>query len=110
MTEPLRIAVIGGGITGLAAAHAAVRQGRDRAQPVHVTLVEGSSRLGGNLRTDSAGGFVFDAGPDAWVAAKPHATALAHELGLGPSLIETNPRTRRFYIAWRGRLHPVPEG
>jgi oxygen-dependent protoporphyrinogen oxidase len=110
MTEPLRIAVIGGGITGLAAAHAAVGQGRDREQPVHVTLVEGSSRLGGNLRTDSAGGFVFDAGPDAWVSTKPHATVLVRELGLGSSLIETNPRTRRYYIAWQGRLHAVPEG
>jgi oxygen-dependent protoporphyrinogen oxidase len=110
MSEPLRIAVIGGGITGLAAAHAALRLGRDRGQAVHVTLIEASSRLGGNLRTESAGGFVFDAGPDAWVTTKPHATALARELGLGSSLIETNPRTRRFYVVWRGRLHPVPEG
>jgi oxygen-dependent protoporphyrinogen oxidase len=75
-----------------------------------VTVVDGSSRFGGNLRSESAGGFLFDTGPDSWVATKPHATELARGLGLGPSLIETNPATRRFYIAWQGRLHPVPEG
>ncbi|MGH7434132.1 MAG: protoporphyrinogen oxidase [Polyangiaceae bacterium] len=109
MSAPLRIAVVGGGIAGLAAAHAAVRLGRERGQGVQVTLIERSARLGGNLRTESAGGFLFD-GPDSWVTSKPHATALARDLGLGSSLIETNPRTRRFYIVWSGRLHPVPEG
>jgi oxygen-dependent protoporphyrinogen oxidase len=110
MTEARKIVVVGGGIAGLAAAHAAVARGRELGRPVAVTVIERSSRFGGNLQTETADGFLFDAGPDSWVATKPHATALAGELGLGGSIIETNPDTRRFLIAWGGRLHPVPEG
>jgi oxygen-dependent protoporphyrinogen oxidase len=110
MSEPRHIVVVGGGITGLVAARAALATARDRGRALRVTLLESSPRFGGNLLTERRDGYVLDAGADAWVAAKPHATALARDLGLGPSLIGTNPNTRRFYIAWRGALHPVPEG
>jgi oxygen-dependent protoporphyrinogen oxidase len=110
MTDPRRIVIVGGGITGLAAAHAAVAQARALGRTVEVTLLEQSGRLGGNLVTEREGGFLMDAGPDSWVATKPQATALAKELGLGEALVGTNPATRRFYIAWGDRLHAVPEG
>jgi oxygen-dependent protoporphyrinogen oxidase len=110
MTDVKRVVVVGGGIAGLSAAHAAVARGREVGRPVAVTVLERASRFGGNLRTELAGGFLFDAGPDSWVASKPHATALVRELGLGGAIIETNPLTRRFFIAWGGRLHSVPEG
>jgi oxygen-dependent protoporphyrinogen oxidase len=77
---------------------------------VSVTLIEQSARLGGNLRTERVDGFVLDAGPDSWVANKPQATALARELALGPSLVGTDERHRRYFVAWHGKLHPVPEG
>jgi oxygen-dependent protoporphyrinogen oxidase len=110
MASPLRVAVVGGGIAGLATARALVALGRETGRTASVTVLERSPRFGGNLRTERAGGFVLDTGPDSWVASKPHATALAKELGLGPSLVETRPDTRRFFIAWGGRLHAVPEG
>jgi oxygen-dependent protoporphyrinogen oxidase len=110
MADPMRIVIVGGGITGLAAAHAAVARANELALAVAVTVLEKSARLGGNLLTESDGGFLLDAGPDSWVTTKPQATALAHELGLGDALIGTNPATRRYYIAWGKRLHPVPEG
>jgi oxygen-dependent protoporphyrinogen oxidase len=110
MAERTRIAVVGGGIAGLAAAHTALRLGRETGREVEVTIVEGSPRVGGNLRTETEGGFLVDTGPDSWVVSKPQATALARELGLGGSLIDTRPDTRRFYVLWQGRLHPVPEG
>jgi protoporphyrinogen/coproporphyrinogen III oxidase len=110
MTDARRILVVGGGITGLAAAHAAVARARALGQAASVTVIERAARFGGNLLTERVDGFVLDAGPDSWVATKPHATALARELGLGAALMGTNEGTRRYYIAWAGRLHPVPEG
>src|SRR5271165_5901568 len=99
MADAKRIVIAGGGITGLAAAHAAVARARELGRAVAVTVLEQSSRLGGHLLTERTGGFLLDAGPDSWVASKPQATALARELGLGGALVGTNPAARRYYIA-----------
>jgi oxygen-dependent protoporphyrinogen oxidase len=110
MAEARRIVVVGGGITGLAAAHAALARARELRREVTVTVLERSSRFGGIIATESAGGFLLDGGPDSWVASKPAATALARELGLGGDLVGTNEAARRYYVAWKGRLHVVPDG
>jgi oxygen-dependent protoporphyrinogen oxidase len=104
------LAIVGGGITGLAAAHAARARARELGRPLTVTVLERSHRFGGSLITDRVDDFLLDGGPDSWVAAKPHATELARALGLGGSLVGTNESTRRYYVAWGGRLHVVPEG
>jgi oxygen-dependent protoporphyrinogen oxidase len=101
-----RVVIVGGGITGLAAAHA-LEKGHERAE---VTIVDGASQLGGNIRTIRNNGFIIDEGPDSWVAAKPHAARLARDVGLGDELIGTRADTRRVYIVWQRKLHPMPEG
>jgi oxygen-dependent protoporphyrinogen oxidase len=103
MTERKRVVVVGGGITGLTVAHRLL----DRAD---VTLLEATPSLGGNITTEHTGGFLLDVGPDSWVAAKPKAAGLAKELGLEGDLIGTRPDTRKVYVAYRGALHPLPEG
>jgi oxygen-dependent protoporphyrinogen oxidase len=110
MTDAARIVVVGGGITGLAAAHAAVERARETKREMAITVIERSSRFGGNLITERVDGFVLDGGPDSWVAAKPHASALARKLGLDADLVGTNEAARRFYVAWNDRLHVVPDG
>jgi oxygen-dependent protoporphyrinogen oxidase len=101
-----RVVIVGGGITGLATAHA-LEKGQERCE---VRIVEAAGHLGGNLLTVNHNGFTIDAGPDSWVAAKPHATRLAKDLGLGDELIGTRPDTRRVYIVWQRKLYPMPEG
>jgi oxygen-dependent protoporphyrinogen oxidase len=98
-----KVVVIGAGMSGLACAWAL----RDKAQ---VIVLEGSARVGGNVITANEDGFVMDAGPDAWVTTKPEATALAREIGLEDEMIGTRPEFRRVYVAWKSRLHPMPEG
>jgi oxygen-dependent protoporphyrinogen oxidase len=110
MAEDRAIVIVGGGITGLAAARAAVLRAREVGRSVNVTVLEGAERFGGSIRTERVDGFVLDAGPDSWVVNKPHATALARSLGLGEHLLGTTPENRRYYVAWDDRLHPVPEG
>ncbi len=61
-----RLLIVGGGITGLAAAlHAS------RASGLEITLVESGDRLGGKIRTDTVDGYILDEGPDSFVASKP---------------------------------------
>ena len=110
MVRSVRIVVVGGGITGLSAAAAAAARAREIDRSVSITLLEASGRLGGNIVTERVDGYVLDAGPDSWVASKPHATALAKSLGLGGALIGTREDVRRYYVVWNGRLHAVPEG
>jgi oxygen-dependent protoporphyrinogen oxidase len=103
---PLRVVVVGGGITGLAAAHALTHAER----PVDVTLLERDTRLGGRVFTERRDGFILDAGADSWLASKPAATKLAKAVGLESDLIGTVEQNRRVYVLWQGKLYPLPEG
>ncbi len=97
------VAVVGGGISGLSAAYELHRRNTP------FVLIEKSERLGGVIRTEQAGGFTIDAGPDSIVTQKPAAIALCRELGLAARLIPTRtPRTA--YVVRDGVLHPLPPG
>lgn len=104
-----RVAVIGGGISGLAAAYTLARA-RQAGAPIEEMVIEASPRLGGVIRTETVDGFVIEAGPDSFLAEKPQAAAMAHVLGLGDDLMGSNDHARRTYILHRGRLLPLPDG
>jgi oxygen-dependent protoporphyrinogen oxidase len=108
--RPRRIAVVGGGISGLAAAHELTRQARADQQPLEVLLIEASPRLGGTVHTHTRDNFLLEGGPDAFISEKPEALELARQLGLESRLLETNAAHRRSFIVRGGRLRPVPEG
>jgi protoporphyrinogen/coproporphyrinogen III oxidase len=104
-----RIAIVGGGISGLAAAFE-LEQRRRGAGDVEYTLYESSSRLGGVLHTEHIDGCVVEAGPDSFVSEKPWATELCRSIGLGDQLISSNDALRKTYILTRGRLVEMPDG
>src|SRR5688500_1828377 len=101
------VVIVGGGISGLAAAHRLIELGLERRQ---ITLIEASGRLGGTLQTQHRDGFLLERGPDSFISEKPEAVALVKRLGLESRLIETNANYRRSFIVRNGRLRPVPEG
>jgi len=101
-----RIVIIGGGISGLAAAHRVLELN----QAAHVTILEASDRLGGTIQTEHRDGFLIERGPDSFISEKPHAIALAKRLGIEAQLIQTNEAYRRSFIVRDGRLRAVPEG
>src|SRR5215213_5645759 len=101
-----RIVVVGGGITGLAAAHRV----HELNPSIKVTLVEASGRLGGTIQTEHRDGFLLERGPDSFISEKPEALELAKRLGLESQLIQTNEEYRRSFIVRDGRLRAVPEG
>ncbi|MCU1303828.1 MAG: protoporphyrinogen oxidase [Candidatus Sulfotelmatobacter sp.] len=103
-----RVAIVGGGISGLAAAFT-LEESR-RSGTVEYTLYESSSRLGGVLRTESIEGCLVEAGPDSFLSEKPWASDLCREIGLGDQLIGSTDADRKTYILVRGRLIPMPDG
>jgi oxygen-dependent protoporphyrinogen oxidase len=99
----MTVLVVGGGITGLAAARDLGLAG------IPTLLVEASERLGGKVRTEHTEGFVIEHGPDSVLTTRPAAVALAREVGLGDELIGVaEPRT--VYILRDGQPIPMPEG
>jgi len=104
-----RIAIIGGGISGLAAAFA-LEQDRRAGVDLDYVLYESSTRLGGVLRTEYIDGCVVEAGPDSFITEKPWAADLSRALGLGDQLIGSNDADRKTYILTKGRLVVMPDG
>lgn len=104
-----RIAIIGGGISGLSAAYYLERQRRQGAQLEYV-LFESSPRLGGSLFTQHADGCLIEAGPDSFLTEKPWAAELCREMGIAGQLIGSNDADRKTYILVKGRLVPIPDG
>jgi oxygen-dependent protoporphyrinogen oxidase len=103
-----RIAIIGGGISGLAAALAL--EPHRRSGTLEYALYEASPRLGGVLRTEHIQDCVVEAGPDSFITEKPWAADLCRQLGIGDQLIGSNDADRKTYILIRGRLIPMPDG
>jgi len=103
-----RIAIIGGGISGLSAAFSL--EAHRRSGALQYVLYEASPRLGGVLRTEHIDGCLVEAGPDSFLTEKPWATDLCRTLGLAGQLIGSNDADRKTYILVRNRLVVMPDG
>ncbi|HEX4022345.1 MAG TPA: protoporphyrinogen oxidase [Acidobacteriaceae bacterium] len=104
-----RIAIVGAGIAGVAAAYELAQLQRSGVA-VEFVLFESTARLGGIVETERRDGFVVECGPDSWVTEKPWARELAVELGLGDEILTSNDQWRRTYLAEDRKLAPMPDG
>jgi oxygen-dependent protoporphyrinogen oxidase len=101
------VAIVGGGISGLAAAHRL----RELDPTAAITLFEAGDRLGGVLQTDRGrDGWLIERSADMFLTREPWALDLCRRIGIAGELIETDARFRRAYVVRRGRLVRVPEG
>ena len=98
------VAVVGGGITGIAAALRAITLGAE------VDLFEAAPRLGGTISTVRQDGFTIETGPDSFITDKPWALALCQRMGLATDLVPTREGNRRTHVAHGDRLYPLPDG
>lgn len=110
MSTPLlpsaHVVIVGGGITGLSAAHALLDV--PESERPRVTVIEGEDRAGGKIRTSPFAGLAaVDEGPDAFLARLPWATEFARQLGVGDHLV--SPAAAHAAVWWNG-LHRIPDG
>ncbi len=98
----MRVAVVGGGITGLSCAYYLGSAGID------ATVFDPAP--GGPIGTVTIDGCILETGPESWLAAKPWAEQLIREIGMGDQLTGSNDAQRRTYVLRQGRFVTLPEG
>ena len=101
-----RVAIIGGGITGLSAA----LKLQELLPQATLRLFEAKSRVGGVLGTERVGEYLIEQSADMFTTREPWAIELCKRIGFEKELIGTNDKHRRAFVVRDGRLHPVPEG
>ncbi len=105
-SEARKVAVIGGGIAGLAAAHRLL----ELDPSLDVTLLEAAGRLGGVLETVRRDGFLVERSADNFITNVPWAIDLCRRIGFDRELLQTDSGRRRAFVVSRGRLREIPEG
>lgn len=105
--EKRKVAIIGGGITGLAAAYQ-LERAKAKTYPIHYDLYEKADRLGGKIATIRHDGFIIERGPDSFLARKKSMTRLAEAVGLKDELVSND--TGQSYVLHGTKLYPIPKG
>ncbi len=105
--QPFKIAIVGGGITGLALAYF-LEEKPAFSEPSSILLLEADRELGGKVRTLRQDSFQVELGPDSFVTTKPSALELCRRLGLEKKLLQ--PHRLPAYILWRKKFYPLPPG
>ncbi len=104
------VAIVGGGISGLAAAHALLEKAAAADTRPRCIVLESGPSWGGKIVTRQVGEFVTEAGPDSFLSQKPAGIQLCSKLGLSERLINTNETDKKAFVLKGGRLHELPEG
>lgn len=99
-----RVAVVGGGISGLSAAWYLQRS----APNLQIDVIEADNRWGGKIITHRKDGFIIDGGPDTFVTRKPEVWDLAGELDMHSRVIDAGSETRDIHVMHEGHLYPIP--
>ncbi len=97
-----QVVVIGAGISGLTAAYALMRGGRN------VTVLEASTRVGGCIHTECTQGFMLEYGPNSMLVNRQGVLDLIDELGLGAEVVTASATANKRFIVKGGRLHALP--
>ncbi|KIL47342.1 protoporphyrinogen oxidase [Jeotgalibacillus campisalis] len=103
-----KVVIVGGGITGLAAAYKLDKEYKRKGTDIDITLIESSHRLGGKIHTVHKDGFVVEKGPDSFLERKKSMSRLIQEVGLADRLVPNS--TGQAFILMNDKLHPMPGG
>ncbi len=104
-----KIAVIGGGISGLATAHAVEQQAQEAGLAVQTVVLEKEERLGGKIWSRREEGFLCEWGPNGFLDSKPMTLELCDRLGISERLLRSDDNARKRFIYTGGQLHRLPE-
>jgi oxygen-dependent protoporphyrinogen oxidase len=106
----VQLAIVGGGIAGLAAAYYAQERLVSGGEAAQIILLEREPRWGGKITTERVEGFIIEGGPDTFIRTKPWGVELCRNLGMEGQLIPANAHNRNVFVLWQGRLVPLPDG
>lgn len=106
----MKIIIVGGGITGLAAANRLRELKEENNIDIDFKIIESSNRLGGNISTLNHDNLLIEEGPDSFITAKPYALSLCKRLNIENELIHTSQSNRNTLVYLNGNLTPIPEG
>lgn len=101
--------IVGGGISGLAAAYLLREQAREAGLEIDVTLLEKEQRTGGKIWSIKADGYLCEWGPNGFLDNKPQTLELCHDLKADPQLLRSNDNARKRFIFSNGVLNRLPE-
>ncbi|AQR77620.1 protoporphyrinogen oxidase [Paenibacillus larvae] len=110
MKQRPKLLVVGGGMTGLSAAFYLQRYAEEDDVPVQIIVAEKTGKFGGRIHTLRRDGFVFEKGPDSFLARKTPILDLSRELELMSELTGTNPKAQKTYILKEKEFHLIPPG
>ncbi|MEP6923568.1 MAG: protoporphyrinogen oxidase [Pyrinomonadaceae bacterium] len=105
-----KIVIVGGGLSGLAAAFRLQELRAENNFDSDFLLLEAGNRLGGTIQSVHREGFLLEFGADAFLSEKPEAVALAKRLGIERELVPTNDENRRAFLVRHNKLRPIPAG
>ncbi len=98
-----KIAIIGGGLSGLTLAYVLLSKNKD----LELSVIESDSRPGGKVWTDKADGFLCEKGPNGFLDSKPKTLELCSSLGIDP--VRSNENSKKRFIVMNNRLNALPE-
>jgi len=109
-SHPFRVAVIGGGLSGLAAAHRIGELCKKKKRPFELTLFEASPQHGGVIETKRIGDYLVETGADMFITNQPWGIDLCRRLGIEDRLIPTDKTFRGSLVLSNGKPVPIPKG
>ena len=101
-----RVAIVGGGLSGLATAFHVLKESNRVGLKTEITLLESGPRLGGKISTVATKGFHCETGPNGFLDNVPQTLELCGELEIAPRLLPAAATAKKRYVLKRGRLHP----
>jgi len=108
--NPRTVAIVGGGISGLATAYSLQEQAAAAGFAIKCTILDASPSWGGKIVTHRIGDLITEAGPDSFLSQKPAGLQLIEKLGLSDQVINTNETGKKAFVYSCGRLRELPEG
>lgn len=105
-----KVVIIGAGIGGLSAALNLEQKAMLKGKGLEIVLLERKERIGGNIRSEKADGFLIEGGPDCFLSEKPWTMELCKKLGLADKFLPTNEANKKTFVLSGGKLHDLPEG